>query len=32
VSIADYKQLDVWSKAMDLAVVVYDAAKTMPKQ
>ena len=32
VSLADHKQLDVWTKSMDLAVAVYDAAKQMPRQ
>lgn len=27
-----YKDLDVWAKAMDLAVAVYAAARQMPKQ
>lgn len=31
-SLADYKQLDVWAKSMDLAEAVYEAAKQMPKQ
>ncbi len=31
-SLADYKQLDVWAKSMDLAQAVYEAAKQMPKQ
>jgi four helix bundle protein len=32
VSLADYKQLDVWAKSMDLAAAVYEAAKQMPRQ
>ncbi len=31
-SLADYKQLVVWAKAMDLVEAVYEAAKQMPKQ
>lgn len=31
-SLADYKQLDVWAKSMELAEAVYEAAKQMPKQ
>lgn len=31
-SLADYKQLDVWSKAMALAESVYVAAERMPKR
>jgi four helix bundle protein len=31
-SLADHKQLEVWSKSMDLAVAVYEAAEMMPKR
>jgi four helix bundle protein len=31
-SLADYKQLEVWAKSMDLAEAVYEAVKQMPKQ
>jgi four helix bundle protein len=31
-TITNYKQLDVWARAMDVAEAVYEAAKQMPKQ
>jgi four helix bundle protein len=31
-SLADYKQLQVWAKSMDLTEAVYEAVKQMPKQ
>jgi four helix bundle protein len=31
-AITNYKQLDVWARAMDVAEAVYEAVKQMPKQ